>query len=519
MKDSDKQIIKMFFEAVSQGDLSLVAQIYDDGCSINAVDDLKRTALHHCAIHGYDDISMYLIGKGIVVNARDYFGLTAVHLSCIYNNLEVLNVLLESQSANINGLSKRRFTPLMIASWFNYSEALMALLKNNANTSLLSSDGFGAIHYSALNGSLEALKTFNELGIDLKTTTQKKLDILDIAKICKKDDIVDYLCNELGWTDLNTVAFRAVKISTSTAEDMLPKIEEIADNNDDSNIFNDLSLEEGEDSGTGNYSSTGYNLEKNNYDLTAEDTSEIYENYENKYSNSKKSEESLENLYNTDAYLHYDRNKISYLDGSGFIGSDDKLDDSRTESYYLREAGLDRNSDSEIDKFSYDDVNNYDNYSINDIENNMQNNKLNDEMFENSEYIGDQNIQDESKIHRTVSGGYVSNILELTIFNMLNILDIKYEINRVMYGTVTPGKYTPKLTFFDKNGDVIVWDILGYDPDDIRNKDRWHKTFLWYQKNGFNSGTNFFTSYFNEAEGIDSLEIYNIILEIKDQTK
>ena len=119
---------------------------------------------------------------------------------------------------------------------------------------------------------------------------------------------------------------------------------------------------------------------------------------------------------------------------------------------------------------------------------------------------------------RTLRNGYVQSSLEMNIVNILSLLGLDFKYRRNLFGTVTPSVKQPKFTFFDRNRNTIIWEMLDYDPDDSANLEEWNNERMWYENNGFKLNYNFFVMYDDVHNSyIDSLEIYKLAQTILDQ--
>jgi hypothetical protein len=82
---------------------------------------------------------------------------------------------------------------------------------------------------------------------------------------------------------------------------------------------------------------------------------------------------------------------------------------------------------------------------------------------------------------------------ELLIAEKLFNLGMNYQYERVLEGTVRPGKLRPDFSFVDDAGNLIVWEHLGrMDRADYR--DGWEWKRQWYAQNNYAEERNLFTS-------------------------
>jgi hypothetical protein len=96
-------------------------------------------------------------------------------------------------------------------------------------------------------------------------------------------------------------------------------------------------------------------------------------------------------------------------------------------------------------------------------------------------------------IYRTSRGELVRSKSELLIAEKLFGLGINYQYERLVDGTMRPGKLRPDFSFLDDAGNLILWEHLGMmDRADYRDGWKWKQQ--WYAQNNYAEGRNLFTS-------------------------
>jgi ankyrin repeat protein len=123
------------FDALLTEDLTLLTELLAAGCDVNAQDEEGRTALIQATLYNNFEVVQILIEHGANVNTRDFFnGYAALHFAARNYSLELLQLLLKHKAEvdlkDINGN-----TPLFLAV-FNANGkggAIQQLLLNGAN--------------------------------------------------------------------------------------------------------------------------------------------------------------------------------------------------------------------------------------------------------------------------------------------------------------------------------------------------------------------------------------------------
>ena len=85
---------KAWFNAAKSGDEELLKLALKSGCDINAVDELKNTALHYAAKQADLNVMHFLIENGADLNATNEKLATPLHLT--EKNIDAIRILLEA---------------------------------------------------------------------------------------------------------------------------------------------------------------------------------------------------------------------------------------------------------------------------------------------------------------------------------------------------------------------------------------------------------------------------------------
>ncbi len=121
----------------------------------------------------------------------------------------------------------------------------------------------------------------------------------------------------------------------------------------------------------------------------------------------------------------------------------------------------------------------------------------------------------EHLIHRTEKGHMVRSKSELVIANILyHIGGLRdYEYERSYEGIAVLGKMRPDFSWATPAGNLIIWEHLGMlGRDDYRRAWEWKKD--WYKKNGFQVGSDLFTTQEDDSGSLDSHKIMAVATAI-----
>ena len=118
------------WEACVRGDITAVRLAVQGGADVNETDGVTMTPLMWAAHRGKSEISKLLLQQpGINIDCSDEDGRTAMHYACLFGCLEVLRMLLASESrGSINQPDKGGCTPLMCASNYGHVECVKLMV-------------------------------------------------------------------------------------------------------------------------------------------------------------------------------------------------------------------------------------------------------------------------------------------------------------------------------------------------------------------------------------------------------
>lgn len=131
------------------------------------------------------EIPKKLLISGIVLNPRNKQKLTPLHVSCINNNIDIVQLLL-GEGAYPECKNKLRQTPLTHAAAVNNYKLAHTLLHYGANPNTPDNDKNTPLHVACVNGSDEIAILMLDYGGDLNLRNKNNKTPLSIAKLAKK---------------------------------------------------------------------------------------------------------------------------------------------------------------------------------------------------------------------------------------------------------------------------------------------------------------------------------------------
>lgn len=122
--------VSFVIAAASQGKLSCLKLLVEQGASIRDVDYSGASGFHRACSSGHADVVSYLLGQGAVVSARTDSEETPLHwavLSCDVTSMSAIFELLLKHGAEINAVNCHGETPLHLAASKNNQLAIKFL--------------------------------------------------------------------------------------------------------------------------------------------------------------------------------------------------------------------------------------------------------------------------------------------------------------------------------------------------------------------------------------------------------
>lgn len=123
-------------EAVRANDINKVRQLLEEGVDVNIQTEFSgQTPLHWSVVGGNNEITRLLLEKGANLEAKNFSGMTPLHLLSAAYHLErtgTLLLLLE-KGAQVNTIDKNGATPLHTVAENNFAPFVKVLLEHGAD--------------------------------------------------------------------------------------------------------------------------------------------------------------------------------------------------------------------------------------------------------------------------------------------------------------------------------------------------------------------------------------------------
>lgn len=137
----------------------------------------------HCAIKaGAAKIVKLLLDRGASVVEKNHMGETPLHVACLVQSIDCVELLLNAPGTNINAVDRAHRTPLHFAVMTTHSTAKLVelLLKHGALVNAADRTGFTPLHIAALNEQSHCVDVLIWAGADVSATTSAGLSALNV---------------------------------------------------------------------------------------------------------------------------------------------------------------------------------------------------------------------------------------------------------------------------------------------------------------------------------------------------
>jgi len=164
--------------AAGYGRLNCIGVLLDNGADIDAVSDIERTALMYASGNGHSDCVDYLIESGADIRLKATNGMTALMIACknrMANYLDVIDLLLDTETTDINSQDETGMTALMIAAQNKDMDAINILLKKGADIMIKTKQGKSVMDYIDVEFSKKTEAVFKKYKKGGRRTRRNKI--------------------------------------------------------------------------------------------------------------------------------------------------------------------------------------------------------------------------------------------------------------------------------------------------------------------------------------------------------
>jgi ankyrin repeat protein len=155
----------------------------------------KETPLHRACFQFNNtskDVVKTLINQGFVINAKNSFGVTPLHLACISDKYEIVKLLI-SRGADCNMQDTRGESPIFRSIKHSRIKTIRYLLQHGGSCNLQNQLGDTPLHFAVFEGRKDLIPLLISHGADIFKTNKLNVSPLDLAKRMSGEEIFNIL--------------------------------------------------------------------------------------------------------------------------------------------------------------------------------------------------------------------------------------------------------------------------------------------------------------------------------------
>ncbi|XP_044746875.1 rabankyrin-5-like [Coccinella septempunctata] len=195
----DELIFKDINNAIFEGNTNVVRLLLKHAPHLDLSvywDEDQNTPLHIASMFGRVDVVEMLLGRGVVVDSKNVYGITPLFSAASRGFDEIVEMLLK-KGATINPQDRDGSTPLHLVSETNYERMVEFLLNHGADVNVLDNKNRLPIELAVSEGRITSVKLFLEKNKSfLNRRVNQNFSLLHIATQFGHKEIVKFLLDE-----------------------------------------------------------------------------------------------------------------------------------------------------------------------------------------------------------------------------------------------------------------------------------------------------------------------------------
>lgn len=175
------------------GELQALETLIDAGMQLSTTNDEGRTGLHIAALYGHLDVVKLYLNRGLDIHTTDDKGYIALHRASGFGRTQVARYLLQQGSdADWEG-QPNRWTPASIAARYGHLDILKMLHRSGANLNTVTNKGFSPLMLAAWGGKPLVVEYLLASNVNSKIQSNKLKTAIDIARSREHPAVVEML--------------------------------------------------------------------------------------------------------------------------------------------------------------------------------------------------------------------------------------------------------------------------------------------------------------------------------------
>lgn len=208
------------FLAARFGYADVAEVLLEAGAKPNWLNKTGIAALHLAAGHGHLELVKKLCATGATIDLRDeQVNLTPLHAAIVGNHLEVSEFLISKGASH--ELVVQGMTPLILAAKYGRMELVEFLISKGADVNRRSESADSALCAAIKAGSLESVGFLIKHGADVLQTCENNFPMVALARIMRREDIVDVLAEAGADSSFSQLHYAALSGDLASLKSLL----------------------------------------------------------------------------------------------------------------------------------------------------------------------------------------------------------------------------------------------------------------------------------------------------------
>jgi ankyrin repeat protein len=227
--------VSILLLAAQAGDIDAVEAMLPHVKEIDKPRYDGKTALSMAVREGHFSMSTLLIKNEADVEQTDEKGQSLLHLAATTGHAVLIDHLVDDLNLFVDELDDNSCTPLINAILNDHYEAILRLIKHNADVNWLDDDEMSPLFYAVFVGNPKVITLLIMAGADVKHKDKNDNTVMDLAKSSDDPQLEELLFGHLSAKEdpiLNAVSRQAYKdkqLKSITTLDAMPKLENLND--------------------------------------------------------------------------------------------------------------------------------------------------------------------------------------------------------------------------------------------------------------------------------------------------
>ncbi|KAK4476064.1 hypothetical protein MN116_001291 [Schistosoma mekongi] len=176
--------------------LPVVELLLNAGCNPNSMTKDTYTAIHIAIKEDSDDILKTLIEHGANPEVRTKKGFTPLHLAAKHGSYKACRLLINQTKSNPNTVGRNGFTPVHVATYYNNVEVLNKLIDLGGDVNQPVRNGFTPLHFAAKRNQPDSIRLLASKGAIIDKGSRNGYTPLHLASQDGRLEIVKLLVEE-----------------------------------------------------------------------------------------------------------------------------------------------------------------------------------------------------------------------------------------------------------------------------------------------------------------------------------